>query len=269
MAWQNVRLAELLTLRRERIGIERGKTYRQITVRLWGKGLALRGVADGSEIKAETQVAVKAGDFLISKIDARHGAFGLVPDELHDAVVSNDFPCFAVNEAVVLPQFLGWYSRTDGFVAMCRRASAGSTNRVRLKEKQFLELEIPLPSLDEQRAIVQRLDAVQAKVKAALSLENAIQVDLQRLLVSMAHRPDLTEPDKIKLGWKEDEFGGFLTEAAEPYQVHPEKQYPNLGIYSYARGVFKKSAIEGAQTSARTLFKIRKNQFIYSRLFAF
>ena len=53
------------------------------------------------------------------------------------------------------------------------------------------------------------------------------------------------------------------------YRVDPQGSYPNLGIYGFARGVFGKPPIDGAKTSAATLYKVRANQFIYSRLFAF
>ena len=43
-------------------------------------------------------------------------------------------------------------------------------------------------------------------------------------------------------------------------------QHRNLQLGS---GVFEKPPIEGATTSARTLFRVRAKQFIYSRLFAF
>ena len=38
----------------------------------------------------------------MSRIDARHGAFGIVPDHLDGALVSHDFPCFNVDEHIIL-----------------------------------------------------------------------------------------------------------------------------------------------------------------------
>ena len=106
--------------------------YKQITARLWGKGLTLRGEVPGAAIAAPRQFCAKAGQFLISRIDARHGAFGIVPSELDGALVSNDFPCFDIDASTVLPHYFEWYSRTPQFVDLCRRASEGSTNRVRM-----------------------------------------------------------------------------------------------------------------------------------------
>ena len=113
---------------------EPDRTYKQITARLWGKGLTLRAEVPGASIAASRQLRASAGQFLISRIDARHGAFGLVPDDLDGALVSNDFPCFDIDPSIVILHYLEWYSRTSEFVDLCRRASEGSTNRVRLKE---------------------------------------------------------------------------------------------------------------------------------------
>src|SRR6266508_2524119 len=54
-----------------------------------------------------------------------------------------------------------------------------------------------------------------------------------------------------------------------PVKVHPTAEYPNLGIYSFGKGVFPKPPISGAATSAPTLYRVRARQLIYSRLFAF
>jgi len=55
----------------------------------------------------------------------------------------------------------------------------------------------------------------------------------------------------------------------EPVSVDRQREYPNLGIYSFGRGLFPKPPIDGATTSASTLYRVRAGQFIYSRLFAF
>ena len=60
-----------------------------------------------------------------------------------------------------------------------------------------------------------------------------------------------------------------LVESSEPVPVDAERRYENLGLYSFARGAFSKPPIDGAQTSAKTLYRVRQGQFIYSRLFAF
>ncbi len=92
---------------------EPDRIYPQIRVRLWGNGLSLRAKVPGANIAARRQLQASAGQFLISRIDARHGAFGIVPNHLDGALVSNDFPCFDIDERVVLSRYLEWYAKTD------------------------------------------------------------------------------------------------------------------------------------------------------------
>lgn len=90
----------------------------------------------------------------MSRIDARNGAFGIVPSELDGALVTQDFPLFAVNHDKVLADFLALMLQSTRFVDACKRASRGTTNRKRLREELFLAEVIPIPSLEFQSEVV-------------------------------------------------------------------------------------------------------------------
>ena len=91
MTWQTVKLGNILQRRNNLIEIKDDKEYKLVTVRLFHKGVKLRKVAKGSELSSSKMHSVKTGEFILSGIDARHGAFGIVPAELEGAVASNDF----------------------------------------------------------------------------------------------------------------------------------------------------------------------------------
>lgn len=169
-SWPQAPLGEILTKSEEWTDINPTDSYREITVRLWGKGVTLRREAAGSEIASSRRLVARAGRFILSRIDARNGAFGLVPDSLDGAVVSNDFPLFTPRPSRLLPSFLDWISRTRSFVDICKAASEGTTNRVRLQEDRFLQMTIPLPPLAEQRRIVARIEELAAKIDEARDL---------------------------------------------------------------------------------------------------
>jgi type I restriction enzyme, S subunit len=69
--------------------------------------------------------------------------------------------------------------------------------------------------------------------------------------------------------WPLVPLGELLTQVSDRHRVEVGKLYPNIGIYSFGRGVFEKPPIDGSTTSATHLFRIRAGQVIYSRLFAF
>ena len=69
--------------------------------------------------------------------------------------------------------------------------------------------------------------------------------------------------------WPRVPLGEVFALAREAHAVDRSSSYPNVGIYSFGRGVLRKPPIEGRATSANTLYQIHPGQFIYSRLFAF
>lgn len=188
--WPTVRLGEVLSKSDRQIDIYPDQQYKEVKVRLWGKGVVLRKELAGAEIAASRRYALKAGQFILSRIDARNGASGLVPESLGGAVVSSDVPVFDTQQKRLLPPYLNWLSKTKGFVELCRAASEGTTNRVRLKEDRFLRMEIPVPPLPEQRRIVEWLDAVADRAEEAKRLRAEADVETTQFLTAMAHRND-------------------------------------------------------------------------------
>jgi len=184
--WPKVRLGGLLRRSYETIALLPDSRYRELTVKLWGKGVVLRGIVIGAEVAASRRFVAHAGQFVLSRIDARNGALGVVPEELDGAIVTSDFPLFRIAETSLLPSFLGWMSRTAGFVEMCQRASEGTTNRVRLQEDKFLALEITLPPLAEQRRVVARIEELAAKIEEAKALRYKADDEAKALLVSQS-----------------------------------------------------------------------------------
>jgi type I restriction enzyme, S subunit len=181
-SWPQTPLGEILTKSEEWTDINPTDSYREITVRLWGQGVILRREAAGSEIASSRRLVARAGQFILSRIDARNGAFGLVPNSLDRAIVSNDFPLFTPNLSKLEPSFLDWISRTRSFVDICKAASEGTTNRVRLQEDRFLQMKIPLPLPPEQRRIVARIEELAAKINEARGLREEAVNETKALL---------------------------------------------------------------------------------------
>lgn len=143
------------------------------------------------------------------------------------------------------------------------------TANVSLKVQDIEKVEIHLPPIAEQRRIVARIEELAAQIAEARALRDQTAVDLESMLVGMAHRTDLTDETKRADGWRNMPLHECMTLVDDSHRVSVDRSYPNLGIYSYARGLFHKPPIEGMNTSAPALRRVRAGQFIYSRLFAF
>lgn len=168
--WSSCKLGDVFTPNSDVIDVDPEARYQQVTIKLWGRGVVPRGEIGGAEIKGTARTRVRAGQFIISKIDARNGAMGVVPPVLDGALASNDFPTFDVDAERLRPAYLGWLTRTAAFVVLCRQASEGTTNRVRLSQKRLMALKILLPPAEEQDGIVTALDAAAALLAEAQRL---------------------------------------------------------------------------------------------------
>lgn len=150
-----VPIGSFLIKSRLKILIEDDKLYQRVTVKINNNGVFPRDIEIGKNIGTKQQYFVKAGQFLMSKIDARNGAFGLVPENLDGAIVTNDFPAFDINKSFINPTFLVLITTTKEFIKFAQSCSSGTTNRQRIDIDLFLNVKIPLPSIPEQNRIVE------------------------------------------------------------------------------------------------------------------
>lgn len=215
--WAKIPLGDVLKKSDRWTKIQPNENYKQITVRLWGKGVILRREVTGAEISASEMLQVLPKQFILSRIDARNGASGLIPEFLNGAVVSNDFPVYDIDTTRLLPAYIGWMSKTRDFVDFCKKASEGTTNRVRLKEDRFLGTTIPLPSLKEQRRTVAKIDELSAKIREACRLRqesvSEAKVLIDSVVSAVFNRIDSGEPKALgkltsKIGSGSTPLGG-------------------------------------------------------------
>ena len=94
------------------------------------------------------------GDIVFSKIDARNGAIGVLQESIAKAVVTTEFPVFVPVPDRLDGGFVKLVLRTGNFLAALRRKASGTSGRKRITPDAFADLRVPLPPLDEQRAIV-------------------------------------------------------------------------------------------------------------------
>jgi type I restriction enzyme M protein len=159
--------------------------YKQVTVRLYGKGVVLRKEELGRNIKTRPQFLVSTGQLIMSRIDARNGAFGVVPSELDGAIVTQDFPLFEVDQSRINAAYLALLLASPQFADVCARASRGTTNRKRLREELFLQERVPVPDLETQELLASVADRVRRARNGLRSLSEASDTLLSSLAQSV------------------------------------------------------------------------------------
>ena len=255
-----VPLGELLRRSNEFAVIDPAAEYHEVTIKLWGKGVVSRGKVHGSDVVSVRHV-VRANQLILSKIDARNGAIGLVPPELEGAIVSNDFPSFEFRDPGRSDAaFMGWLVRSTPFVELCKAASEGTTNRVRIKEDRFLDQQIALPPLAEQQALVVRLDALAEKTRQLEVHLDAVERDAGHLL-ALCFRDAIANAAKRPMA----EVAPLVRREVA---IDPQTSYTELGVRSFYKGTFQRRTVPGSDFSWQDLYRIQSGDLIFSNIMA-
>lgn len=205
-----VPIGQFLTRNRNVIDIDDETIYTQITLKINNGGVVERGKKKGIEIGTKKQIVVRKGQFIFSKIDARNGAFGIIPEELDGAIVTNDFPVFDVNESLISTTFLLLVTTTRAFVKFAQSCSSGTTNRQRIDVDAFLQQRIPLPPLQDQMAIADNyntnINYISNLEKKIRNIEDQFQICLfKRLGVNISNSQlDRKSTSLLKFGHFKD-----------------------------------------------------------------
>lgn len=142
------------------IVLEDNREYKLVTIKLHHKGVVLREHKRGCDIKSKMSV-VKKGDFILSGIDARNGAFGIVPEILDGAIVTNDFWYFEIDESIIKKRLFLALSSTNWFDDLCKKGSGGTTQRIRLKKDKFFNQKILIPDRAIQEDLLTKINKVE------------------------------------------------------------------------------------------------------------
>jgi type I restriction enzyme S subunit len=89
--WANKNIGNILAEIKRSIELIDDEPYQLVTVKRRNEGVVPRSILKGRNILVKNYFTVKAGDYLISKRQVVHGANGIVPKSLDNAVVSNEY----------------------------------------------------------------------------------------------------------------------------------------------------------------------------------
>jgi type I restriction enzyme S subunit len=238
-----------------------GKAYRQIGVRWWGEGVYERETIDGGNTQYAVMNRLEADDIVINKIWARHGSVSVVQPELAGRYCSTEFPIFRPDSEQLEPRWFFWMTKTKWFWDLCDAKSRGTSGKNRIRPDQFLQIEIPLPPLAEQRRIVAKIARLAGKIEEARGLRETSVDDQNQLLRSLL-------------------FGGSggscvetpmyeLVRLRQPdVNVVGQDTYHFAGIYCFGRGMFRGQIIQGTETSYKRLTRLQRGNFTYPKLMA-
>ncbi|KAA6320408.1 hypothetical protein EZS27_029817 [termite gut metagenome] len=180
--YELVEIGTFLTRKKIPIEIEDDKIYKRVTIKTNNGGVFLRDIEQGVNIGTKRQFVVSEGQFVLSKIDARNGAFGIVPKDIHNAIITGNFWVFDVDHTKINPYFLSLITTTSKFIKFSGKASNGSTNRHYLQEELFLTQKIPLPPLVVQNSIVENYNMKLRQAEEQGQQAKCLEIEVENYL---------------------------------------------------------------------------------------
>ncbi len=288
--WVRTRVGDVVKTVSNVVKVEPNIEYKMAGVKWYGEGVFHRETVRGDALSARWVSPLVPGALIYNRLFAWKASFAVVPTDLVDCHVSNEFPQFVTDPANLLPEYLYLWCITDQTIKAVNAASTGSAavSRNRFHEEFFLDFRIPLPPLPVQREIVEYWQAAQHGVDAAREELSVPVRSLNSRLTEIYHRTctrdvihsrfflldfrDLAAWD-VKSGRAASfrlacpsfrPMGDFVEEATDLLRPasEPDKDWPVYGVNN-KEGVFLNSHQKGA-TFNSPYKRIRKDWFFHN-----
>jgi type I restriction enzyme S subunit len=195
--WRKVRMSEILERVFRPIKWHADKPLSLVSLRRRCGGLFRRPDMLGLEYKTQDLHELKTDDFLISKRQVSHGAWGIVPWDFEGSHVSKEYAIFVNKDSRKLHMpFYAWLAQTPRMIRLARVASTGvHIEKLIFDPVVFLRESISIPpTIKEQQAIAAVLDTADRELtlhRQHLATLRTQKRGLMKLLLTGAVRTKL------------------------------------------------------------------------------
>ena len=174
--WETTKLRRLLTSVAHHVEVHPERIYQEIGIRSWGRGIFHKDPVTGADLRDKRVFKLRPGELVLNIVFAWEGAVAITSESEKDMIASHRFPTFQHSRNLVDLDYLLMFLRSEhgrGLMGLNSPGAAGRNRTIRMDS--FLEEEVPLPPLEEQREVVadfrsseRRLQSLSGKVLEAI-----------------------------------------------------------------------------------------------------
>ena len=179
--WEQRKLGDYLSIPEKEI-LEVASSDDLITVKLNLGGVELGASRDTLSLGSTVYYKRYAGQFIYGKQNFFNGSMGLIPINLDGKGSSGDVPSFNVSN--IEANYLYTYVSRESYWRS-KVAAASGTGSKRIHEKTFLDFNIDVPSMDEQKLISNTFDLVNRFITLHQRKLEHLQLQKKALLQQM------------------------------------------------------------------------------------
>jgi type I restriction enzyme S subunit len=256
-----VPLGEVAELVRRTVSPEPDASYTEIGIRSFFNGTFHRRTLTGAEFSWQKLFLIRSGDLNFSNLMAWEGAVAVAQVSDEGCVGNHRMLTCEVDPDRALPRYVLAFLKTEAGMRQITAASPGSIARNKTLSPSLMSgILVPTPPLDVQRRIVERLDAVEARIAQRETEVDALDKELARLLAAAFHRIAEDAPRA--------RMGDVAPLVRRSVMIDPEASYTEIGVRSFFKGAFHRRTVSGAEFTWQKLFRVNDGDLIFSNLMA-
>ena len=174
--WDVTKLRRLITPVAHPVNVSPEQLYQEIGIRSWGRGIFHKDPIVGADLGDKRVFKLRPGELVLNIVFAWEGAVAIVSEHEKEMVASHRFPTFQHDATVADLDYLLMFLQSEhgwGLMGLNSPGAAGRNRTIRIHS--FLEEELPIPPIKEQREIVaffrteeHRLQSLSEKVREAI-----------------------------------------------------------------------------------------------------
>lgn len=168
--WKIKSLKEILIPVRKSLTPQKDELYQQIGIRSHTKGIFYKDKVSGATLGDKRVFWIEPNCFIVNIVFAWEHAIAKTTENEIGMIASHRFPMFKPKDNLLDINYLLYYFKSPRGKSLLGLASPGGAGRNKtLGQSEFINLQIPIPSLNEQIAIAQVLNVADNEVRVLRS----------------------------------------------------------------------------------------------------
>jgi type I restriction enzyme S subunit len=213
--WEVNPIRKILSEIKRPITLKDNSQYELVTVKRRNGGIVSRGYLMGRDILVKNYSQLQTGDFLISKRQVVHGATGIVPEELNNAIVSNEY-LVSIGNNEITTEFLTILASLPAMRQQFFLSSYGvDIEKLFFDAEDWKKRSVTIPSPTEQTEISGYFRELDRLIELHQRKHDKLVTLKKAMLQKMFPQPGATTPEIRFKGfegkWAEEKLGKLGT----------------------------------------------------------